>query len=153
MEGGLECQAKEFELEYHSFIYIGSESFCLFVKDNQSLLIYICNYKPTSLPVKDTYKLLSSSLKKLQTAYMLKASSGGCCREHDLWEAQGRSLENIKEALFFSPWLVHTRTHKCAQPLERSLPPYKAGEIKPDVFVYFILAAFQVFKILANILS
>lgn len=32
-------------------------------------------------------------------------------------------------------------------------PTYKAEEIKPNVFVCFILAAFQVFKILANILG
>lgn len=32
-------------------------------------------------------------------------------------------------------------------------PTYRVQEIKPNVFVCFILAAFQVFKILAHILN
>lgn len=47
------------------FIYIGTELFCLlFVKCNQSLFVYISNYDPTFLAIKDTYKLRSFSLRK-----------------------------------------------------------------------------------------
>lgn len=84
---------------------------------------------------------------------MLKMSFGACCKENGFWEPQGANLENRKEALFFSPWPAHMYTHTNAHNPRNVLAHRQSQGNKPSVFVCFILAAFQVFKILAHILN
>lgn len=109
-------------------------------------------YDPTSLPIKDMYKpIIFLSEKTANGLHALGKSLGLLLGTWFLRTTRRKSYGSSIPFLRTNACVhAHTCTH--AHHHKNGLSTYKVEKIKPNVFSYFILAAFQVFKFLAYIL-